>query len=538
VRRAFVGLLVLISAVMVLLASTSLWSRRHIVNTDVFVAGAQKILADPAVSSRIESQVVDTVMATPDAQLAVNEAMAVLPPRLQVLRPTIEDGARSLLGTGVRTILSAPRFETLTAAALRSAQTQLLNGQTVEFTLGQAKARLPAQDKTGLAGQALDLIPNNVGITVLTKQQAPRLYTAIDLLKTLWLWAGLIGLALLVWALVLSRRRSRTLRAWAVTTGVIALLSVLSLALLRGVLLGQLKPANVAAADAIYQGITASLRSWTLWLVAGTAVVVVGTLLWGRIGIVPSVRRGFRAVGAQATRRSERRAAAASTPDGAPPVAGEPTPSWPARVAEGTRTFVAGLDLPERLARLAAFLRRNLGPARWVGIAAGAVVLLLWSAPTLSVLIWVGAVVALYLGLIELVLAVGARSEPLADPDATPPPVIANGAAAGGNGAPVPASIPPVLVPAVPVPAAPVPAVPVPAVAVPAGAGGTNGPDEATSPAPPPVVDAPAGTTMTPEGVAALDSKLDLLMRLGDARTAGVLTDEEFSHQKARILAH
>jgi hypothetical protein len=41
---------------------------------------------------------------------------------------------------------------------------------------------------------------------------------------------------------------------------------------------------------------------------------------------------------------------------------------------------------------------------------------------------------------------------------------------------------------------------------------------------------------MTPEGISAMSSKLDLLMRLGDARTAGVLTDEEFTSQKTQLL--
>jgi hypothetical protein len=40
---------------------------------------------------------------------------------------------------------------------------------------------------------------------------------------------------------------------------------------------------------------------------------------------------------------------------------------------------------------------------------------------------------------------------------------------------------------------------------------------------------------MTPEGISAMSSKLDLLMCLGDARTAGVLTDEEFTSKKSQL---
>jgi len=47
--------------------------------------------------------------------------------------------------------------------------------------------------------------------------------------------------------------------------------------------------------------------------------------------------------------------------------------------------------------------------------------------------------------------------------------------------------------------------------------------------APPPAAAAPAGPSM--------DDKLAQLQELGKLKTAGVLTDEEFAAQKARILA-
>jgi hypothetical protein len=47
----------------------------------------------------------------------------------------------------------------------------------------------------------------------------------------------------------------------------------------------------------------------------------------------------------------------------------------------------------------------------------------------------------------------------------------------------------------------------------------------------------PAGRPMTQEGISAMSSKLDVLMRLGDARTAGVLTEEEFTSQKTQLLS-
>jgi hypothetical protein len=518
-RRFGVGLLVLVSALLLVLSSTSLWTRHNVVNTDVFVANGQRIITDPTVAARVESQVVDTIMAKPEVQQAVDAAVSVLPPRLQVFRPSVEEGTRNLLTRGVNLILTSPQFAGLTGAALRTAQTQILNGQPVGLTLGQAKARIPAEDRTGLAGQVINLIPDDVGFTVLTPQEAPGVYTVLNLLKSLWLWAGLISLGILAGAVVLSRQRMRTLRAWAVTTGVIALLLVLSLGLIRGPLLGQVKPANAEAANAVYQGVTASLRSWTLWLVLIMAGITAGTLLWGRIGLVPAVRRGYHAARAKAAQRSEARAASASVA-GAEGHAEEPTRSWPTRITEESRAFVDGLNLPERLAGLAVFLRRNLRAIRWAGVAVGALVLLLWPDPTLSVLIWVVACVALYIGAIELVLTVGARSETGADEETSPIPVTTNGGVTAGGDADSAAVLP--------------------GQAVRAGTDGDKeiaGQGEDRGPAPPTVAKSPANQPMTQEGMSAMSSKLDLLMRLGDARTAGVLTDEEFTSQKTQLLA-
>jgi hypothetical protein len=510
VRRFFVGLLILISALTLVASSTSLWTRRHVVNTDVFVAGSEKILTDPAVQATIESQVVGAIMAKPDVQQAITDAVAVLPPRLQAFRPTIEDGTRNLLGKGVQTILTSPAFATVTTAALRNAQTQLINGQSVQLTIGQAKALVPPENRTGLAGQVLNLIPDNVGVTVLTKAQAPQVYTAIDLLKSLWLWAGLISLATLAGALVASRRRQKTLRAWSVTTGVVSLLLVLTLAIARGPLLAQVKPANVNAADAIYQGITGSLRSWTLWLVLIMAGIAVITLLWGRIGIIPALGRGYRAARARAGRYREQRATAKAAAEAGgeatgPATAEAPPESWPRRVAAGTREFADGLNLPERLQTLAEFLRNHLRAARWAGIVLGALVLLFWPSPTLSVLIWVAAVVALYLGLLELVLAVAPRTQAGTPPEA---PVATTPAPVAGSA----------------------PERPEPVVShTPLAGDGDSG----KKPAPA----ARVHHEVTHEDISVLGGRLDLLMRLGDARTAGVLTEDEFAKEKAELLA-
>lgn len=531
-RRIAVGLLVLLSAACLLLSSTSLWVRHHVVNTQVFVSTTETMLHDPAVQARVTAGVTTQVMANPDVQRTVDSAMSALPEGLQRFRPTVEDGIRSLVATGVRRLLTSAAFGNLTSAALTSAHTQLVNGEPVRFTLGQAKNFVPPDNRDGLAGQVLALVPDNIGITILTPADAPRLYNAIDLLKVVWLWVGLISLGLLAGALGVSRRRRRTLRAWSVTLTVLVLMVLATLRLVYGPLIAQVKPVNRNAVSAIWDVVAGSLRAWNLWLLGIALLVLTLTLVWGRLGVVAGVRRGVQAARAQLRKGREARAAAQTATAqaaltgtaGGPAADGAPAPvaaqePWYRRAAAAAGAFGEGFELDRRVAGLSVLVRARLRPARWTGIVLGALVLLFWPAPTLSVLIWIVAIVALYLGALEWlqgrapaaavaeappVAAPAGRQELRAAPAAPQPRAPANhqvDAALAGAG--IRAAVPAVVVPALDEPGRPVPEEPRP---------------------------------VPPERLIDLSQRLELAVRLGAARDAGVLTEDEFAREKARIL--
>src|SRR4051794_28809673 len=523
-RRFLAGLLIIVSALALVLASTSLWTRRNVINTQVFVSNVNTMVDLPQVETRVNNQVTTTVMANPQVKDAIDQAVAVLPPRLQQFRPTVENGIRSLISAGVARLLTNDPFRPLTDAALTSAHDQLVNGQPVKFTLGQAKNLVPASARDGIAGQVLDLLPNDVGVTLLTPADAPQVYNAIDLLKSVWWWLGLLALATLAGALGVSRHRRRTLRAWSITTTVLILLVLITLRVARGRLVVQVKAENRDAVGAVYDVLAGSLRSWTLWLLAIVLVVLVMTLVWGRLGIVAGGGRGAPAARERLQQRREGHAAAVSTAEagagqlrrrgGAHAAAGstaEPgtvapaeKESWPRRVAIWTGAFTDGLQLPERTARLGAFVRDHRDPARWAGIVVGALVLLFWPHPTLSVLIWIAALVALYLGALTWLerrapqLPVEEAAEPAAAATVERFPAVPAPRSPDGNGAP--------------------------------GAGAVDA--EA--------VDAPAAplvpAALTTEAISVLNDRLDLLVRLGAARDAGVLSDEEFGREKHRLM--
>src|SRR3954453_3662961 len=151
-RRFVTGLLILVSALTLVRPSPSLGPRRNVINTQVFVSNVETMVDLPEVEARITERGTDTVMTDPRVKDALDAAVAALPDRLQQFRPTVETGIRSLITAGVGRLLTSDPFRPLTERALTSAHTQLVDGEPVKFTLGQAKDLVPASAKDGIAG--------------------------------------------------------------------------------------------------------------------------------------------------------------------------------------------------------------------------------------------------------------------------------------------------------------------------------------------------------------------------------------------------
>jgi hypothetical protein len=229
------------------------------------------VLAEPTVQGWIDSRVTDEIVQHAAVQHAVDETAALLPPELG-FRPVVEGGVRSLVGEGVHALLASDAVST---AVLVSVHAQLLEGRPVRLTVGQAASAVSTQNPLGPAAQLLDLLPDDIGVTVLTPQDAPLVYTAVELLKLLWLWTGLLAIAALAGALVVSRRPLATVRAWAVAAASGLGLLLIALPAARASVLAHAEPGGRDAAGAVYAVLADGLRSWTLWLLAGTAVVAV-----------------------------------------------------------------------------------------------------------------------------------------------------------------------------------------------------------------------------------------------------------------------
>jgi hypothetical protein len=315
-----------------------------------------------------------------------------------------------------------------------------------------------------------------------------------------------------------------------VTTSVLAFLTLITLRVARGSVLVQVKAENRDAVGAVYDVLAGSLRMWTLWLLAIALFIVAETIIWGRLGLVAGVRRGYRAAREQVhSRRAAREVATAPGPEGAEgavAVQTLPPDPWYRRVAVGTRAFVGSLELSRRSARLGGYVRDHFEAARWVGIVLGVFILLIWPSPTLTVLIWIGAVVALWIGALVW-LRNQATEEEATEEEATEEEATEEEAAADHQG---PATVPTVTAGNGAMPEA----APLPLARTPMDGGTPAAPMARRPDGPARELDEPV---LSPEVLSSLSGRLDLLVRLGQAHDVGVLTDEEFSREKRRLLS-
>ena len=314
-------------------------------------------------------------MANPDVQGVIDDAVSALPPRLQTFRATVEDGIRSLVATGVRPAAHQrpvpPDHERRAHLRPRPA-----GQRPVRWSSRSARRRTSCRPRPGTASPARSsaLLPDDVGVTLVTPADAPQVYNADRPAEVRLVVAGTAGAGD---AGRCSRRLAAPARHAAGVGG-------------HGHRRPPARPGHVAG-DARTAGrpgqagepgrrggdLRRPRRQPAVLDAVGARRDAAGPRAHPRLGPARHRGRGAprgrvgagagcvvagrRAAVAQTARRRGRGAGRAYRT----PVADEP---WTRRVAAGTRAFAEGLELPERAAQLGGYVRDHRNAARWTGI--------------------------------------------------------------------------------------------------------------------------------------------------------------------------
>lgn len=368
VRSTFVVILTIIAALCLTLAVPAVWARNQVLNTDRYVATMQPLASNADVQASVEAAVNREIAARVDIPALVGQT---LPPELARLKAPIESAVSGLIGTVVHKAVTSDAFVSLWTNVNRSAHASLVgiltgqtegqvvtaSGNTLSLDLGpiveQVKTRLVA---AGL-GVAASIPTVNTSIQIAQLQGLERTQQLVRWLDTTADWLPWIGLLALAGAVALAKgRRLKTLMWGALGTAIGLLVLRIGLVFGREIYLTRMQSTNMSQQTASYLFDTV-----TRYLVDGIRLVFIISLVVAGLAILLG-RRDALARGGRWVSRTSRNV-------------------WDA-LNEGS---------------VGETVRAHTAVAAGVVVAAGTLVLVIWSNPTGLVVLVTAIVVVLLL---------------------------------------------------------------------------------------------------------------------------------------------
>src|SRR4051812_16340331 len=124
-RRAWlVSALVVLSTILLLVSSLTVWTKRQLLDTDAWTNAAGEMLANDDVRAAVGTQLTDLLNQRIDFRAQFEER---LPPRTQSFAPVAAAAAQTAMARVIDTFLASPRAQTLWENINRRAHKALVN---------------------------------------------------------------------------------------------------------------------------------------------------------------------------------------------------------------------------------------------------------------------------------------------------------------------------------------------------------------------------------------------------------------------------
>jgi hypothetical protein len=391
-RKVIAVALIVLAGILAPIATTGLWLRSQVTDTDKYVRTVDPLISDPAIQDYVSDRVTTRLFEEVDVQTAVQEA---LPERAAFLSGALTSGLQTLVREATLRVVQSDQFSELWASANRLAHEQMvavLTGSSsgvvttedgvVSLDLSGIATEVVAQlkDRGITVFDSVDLQPGQFTVEIFQSDAITRAQLAFDVFNTVAVVLPFLTILLFVGGILLfpSRRRGAMWAAAALCLGMATLLLVLAIG--RTIYLGAI-PSSVMPQDVastFFDTLVRFLRQSARALLAVGVIALLVTILLGP----GSGARRFRA--------------------------------WMTR-ALGRASDQASDHVD--FGPVGAWMGRNINALR-IGVAVlGAIVLVAWDQPTALVVFVVALLALLVLGVIEIV-GRGGRT-PL--PAATPP---------------------------------------------------------------------------------------------------------------------
>ncbi|MER5301082.1 hypothetical protein ABT039_16645 [Streptomyces lasiicapitis] len=270
-RAALSAVLLVLACLLVPVGVVSTWAKYEIEDADAYVATMAPLASDPAVRDAVTAAVTDSVAKEIDAG-----------PLQSAVESFLRDAVRSFTETGA--------FQAAWNAANRAAhdavQSALTHDSDGAVTIDlapiteQVKRQL-SEEGTPFANR----IPvRHTEVTVMKAQDLSHFRKGFRMLQIAGVWLPVAAVLLAVGGILLAVRRRRAVTATALGAALGAGVLAAAVAVGRGLTLDDLPPdVSRAAAGAVYDALTDTLRT-AAWVIVGVGLAVaLGAWLSGRL---------------------------------------------------------------------------------------------------------------------------------------------------------------------------------------------------------------------------------------------------------------
>jgi hypothetical protein len=393
-RRISAWVLLVLAAILIPISVISVWAIRTVTDTDQYVETMAPLATNPVIQQGLATRATDALFSTQTVQNKVTQA---LPKSAKPLVAPLMAQLKTFVQGYALKVFESPQFAKLWNTLNRHSHAAVINVLTGKQT--------PAQKKLATAGQiAINVSPalnqvitdldqrgityfdplrtlstNSVHFTVVSRQQVSNFSGLFNVIVKLKWVIPIIGLVLAILAVALALERRKTLVRLAVGVSLMSLLLLGALSAGRGIFIGQATGGGFMAqgAAAVWDTVLRFLKTDLRWTVLISVLVAFGGWLAGPARYAVWIRKtcasGGRWVAAQyrAVTSGAGRAAAESG----------------------------------RVRRTGGWIVEHINGLRIVGVVVAGLILLFSGNLTGWTLLVIVLVLAVYLGLLQLVAA-------------------------------------------------------------------------------------------------------------------------------------
>jgi hypothetical protein len=393
-RRISAWVLVVLAAILIPVSVLSVWAINTVTNTDKYVETMAPLARNPVIVHSLATRATDALFSTHVVQNKVTQA---LPKSAKPLVAPIVNEVHSYVYNLALKVFSSPKFGKLWDLLNRHSHAAVVNVLTGKQTPLQKKLEKGGQVALNLSPALNNLIDeaNSHGVTlfnpikavsteglsftVVSKQQVSKYSGLFNLVvKGKWI-VPVISLVLAILAVALAMERRKTLLRLAVGVALMTLLLLGSLSAGRGIFIGQAASGGFHAqsAAAVWDTVLRFLKADLRWTLLIAVLVAIGAWLAGPARYAVWIRKttvaGVRWVGTQ----------------------------WHGLSAGAGRAAAES----GRVRRSAGWILEHLNGLRIVGVVVAALFLVFGGNLTGWTLLIIVIVLAVYLGILQLVAA-------------------------------------------------------------------------------------------------------------------------------------